>query len=116
MLTLAAHGVLDEIKTGELRQKTSAFVRQFRTDPSGVMDEIRLPAAQPRTGADHPERLERICREAMPMPSTKLLKERIESIQDTMKITNAMYLISSSSCARHAKITRQFRLALSACR
>ena len=24
--------VLDEIKTGELRQKTSAFVRQFRTD------------------------------------------------------------------------------------
>lgn len=30
------------------------------------------------------------------MPSSKLLKERIESIQDTMKITNAMYLISSS--------------------
>ena len=28
------------------------------------------------------------------MPSTKLLKERIESIQDTMKITNAMYLLS----------------------
>ena len=34
-------GVLDEIKTVELRQKTSAFVRQFRTDPSGVMDEIQ---------------------------------------------------------------------------
>ena len=30
------------------------------------------------------------------MPSSKLLKERIESIQDTMKITNAMYLISSA--------------------
>ena len=30
------------------------------------------------------------------MPSSKLLKARIESIQDTMKITNAMYLISSS--------------------
>ena len=30
------------------------------------------------------------------MPSSKLLKERIESIQDTMKSTNAMYLISSS--------------------
>ena len=30
------------------------------------------------------------------MPFSKLLKERIESIQDTMKITNAMYLISSS--------------------
>ena len=30
------------------------------------------------------------------MPSSKLLKERIESVQDTMKITNAMYLISSS--------------------
>ena len=41
LLTLAAHGVLDEIKTGELRQKTSAFVRQFRADPSGVMDEIQ---------------------------------------------------------------------------
>ena len=41
LLTLAAHGVLDEIKTVELRQKTSAFVRQFLTDPSGVMDEIQ---------------------------------------------------------------------------
>ena len=41
LLTLAAHGVLDEIKTVELRQKTSAFVRQFRTDPSDVMDEIQ---------------------------------------------------------------------------
>ena len=41
LLTLAAHGVLDEIKTVELRQKTSAFVHQFRTDPSGVMDEIQ---------------------------------------------------------------------------
>ena len=41
LLTLAAHGVLDEIKTVELRQKASAFVRQFRTDPSGVMDEIQ---------------------------------------------------------------------------
>ena len=30
------------------------------------------------------------------MSSSKLLKERIESIQDTMKITNAMYLISST--------------------
>ena len=30
------------------------------------------------------------------MASSKLLKERIESIQDTMMITNAMYLISSS--------------------
>ena len=29
------------------------------------------------------------------MASSKLLKERIESIQDTMKITNAMYLILS---------------------
>ena len=30
------------------------------------------------------------------MPSSKLLKERIESIQDTMKITNAM--------ARHGRV------------
>ena len=30
------------------------------------------------------------------MASSKLPKERIESIQDTRKITNAMYLISSS--------------------
>ena len=30
------------------------------------------------------------------MPSSKLLKERIESIQDTMYITNAMCLLSSS--------------------
>ena len=29
-------------------------------------------------------------REATAMPSSKLLKERIDSIQDTMKITNDM--------------------------
>lgn len=50
------------------------------------------------------------------MPSTKLLKERIESIQDTMKITNAMYLISSSKLRKARKIIRRFRLTLSACR
>ena len=37
------------------------------------------------------------------MPSSKLLKERIESIQDTMKITNAMYLISSSTLRKARK-------------
>ena len=40
-LVLASHGVLDELPTAELRAKTSAFVRQFRADPSGVMDEIQ---------------------------------------------------------------------------
>ena len=30
------------------------------------------------------------------MASSKLLKERIESIQDTRKITNAMYLIPAA--------------------
>ena len=40
-LVLASHGALDELPTAELRAKTSAFVRQFRTDPSGVMDEIQ---------------------------------------------------------------------------
>ena len=37
------------------------------------------------------------------MASSKLLKERIESIQDTMKITNAMYLISSSKLRKARK-------------
>ena len=40
LLTLASHGVLDEISTAELRTKTSAFVRQFRADVSGTMDKI----------------------------------------------------------------------------
>ena len=40
LLTLASHGVLDEIPTAELRTKTSAFVRQFRADVSGMMDKI----------------------------------------------------------------------------
>ena len=43
------------------------------------------------------------------MPSTKLLKERIESIQDTMKITNAMYLISSSKLRKARKNYRSTR-------
>ncbi len=40
-LVLASHGVLDELPTAELRAKTSAFVRQFRADLSGTMDEIQ---------------------------------------------------------------------------
>ena len=40
LLTLASHGVLDEIPTAELRTKTSTFVRQFRADVSGTMDKI----------------------------------------------------------------------------
>ena len=40
LLTLASHGVLDEIPAAELRTKTSAFVRQFRADVSGTMDKI----------------------------------------------------------------------------
>ena len=40
LLTLASHGVFDEIPTAELRTKTSAFVRQFRADVSGTMDKI----------------------------------------------------------------------------
>ena len=39
------------------------------------------------------------------MASSKLLKERIESIQDTRKITNAMYLISSSKLRKARKGT-----------
>ena len=37
------------------------------------------------------------------MASSKLLKERIESIQDTRKITNAMYLFSSSKLRKARK-------------
>lgn len=37
------------------------------------------------------------------MASSKVLRERIESIQDTMKITNAMYLISSSKLRKARK-------------
>ena len=40
ILTLAAHGALDEIPTAEQRAKTAAFVRQFRADVSGTMDAI----------------------------------------------------------------------------
>ena len=47
-------GVLDEIKTVELRQKTSAFVRQFRADVSGTMDKITA------TGKLEPEMVDAI--------------------------------------------------------
>ena len=49
------------------------------------------------------------------MPSSKLLKERIESIQDTMKITNAMYLISSSKLRKHVRTTRMYRPTSTVC-
>ncbi len=49
------------------------------------------------------------------MPSSKLLKERIESIQDTMKITNAMYLISSSKLRKARRTTRMCRPTSTVC-
>ena len=54
LLTLASHGVLDEIPTAELRTKTSAFVRQFRADVSGTMDKITA------TGKLEPEMVDAI--------------------------------------------------------
>ena len=53
-LVLAAHGVLDELPTAELRAKTSAFVRQFRADVSGTMDKITA------TGKLEPEMVDAI--------------------------------------------------------
>ena len=38
------------------------------------------------------------------MASAKEIQERIRSVQDTMKITNAMYMISSSKMKRAKKI------------
>ena len=54
LLTLASHGVLDEIPTAELRTKTSAFVRQFRADVSGTMEKIQS------TGKLEPDEVETI--------------------------------------------------------
>ena len=96
VLTLASHGMLDDLPLADQRAKTNAFVRQFHADVSGTMDAITS------TGKITPEQVDTILTawkafaEGRAMASSKLLKERIESIQDTMKITNAMYLISSS--------------------
>ena len=40
-IDLRAINIAETSDYGVLRQKTSAFVRQFHTDPSGVMDEIQ---------------------------------------------------------------------------
>ena len=40
ILTLASHGMLDELPIAEQREKTGAFLRQFRADVSGTMDAI----------------------------------------------------------------------------
>ena len=53
-LVLAAHGMLDQLPTAELRAKTSAFVRQFRADVSGTMDKITA------TGKLEPEMVDAI--------------------------------------------------------
>ena len=54
ILTLAAHGALDEIPTAEQRARTAAFVRQFRADVSGTMDAITA------TGKLTPEQVDAI--------------------------------------------------------
>lgn len=43
------------------------------------------------------------------MANTKEIKTRIESVKDTRKITNAMYLIASTKRAKHATIWTRTR-------
>ena len=43
------------------------------------------------------------------MASIKEIQTRMKSIQDTMKITNAMYLISSSKMKKAKKVSRPSR-------
>ena len=54
ILVLASHGMLDEIPTAALRERTSAFVRQFRADATGTMDKIEA------TGKLEPEMVDAI--------------------------------------------------------
>ena len=54
ILTLASHGMLDEIPLAEQRAKTAAFVRSFHADVSGTMDAITS------TGKITPEQVDTI--------------------------------------------------------
>ena len=54
ILTLASHGMLDEIPLAEQRAKTAAFVRSFHADVSGTMDAITS------TGKIAPEQVDTI--------------------------------------------------------
>ena len=54
ILTLASHGMLDELPLAQQREKTGAFLRQFRADVSGTMDAITA------TGKITPEQVDAI--------------------------------------------------------
>ena len=53
-LTLASHGMLDDLPLADQRAKTNAFVRQFHADVSGTMDAITS------TGKITPEQVDTI--------------------------------------------------------
>ena len=54
VLTLASHGMLDDLPLADQRAKTNAFVRQFHADVSGTMDAITS------TGMITPEQVDTI--------------------------------------------------------
>ena len=54
VLTLASHGMLDDLPLADQRAKTNAFVRQFHADVSGTMDAITS------TGKVTPEQVDTI--------------------------------------------------------
>ena len=54
VLTLASHGMLDDLPLADQRAKTNAFVRQFHADASGTMDAITS------TGKITPEQVDTI--------------------------------------------------------
>ena len=54
VLTLASHGMLDDLPLADQRTKTNAFVRQFHADVSGTMDTITS------TGKITPEQVDTI--------------------------------------------------------
>ena len=63
ILVLASHGLLDTLPTAEQREKTAAFVRQFRADVSGTMQKIDAD------GKLEPDRVDAILKRLLPMMS-----------------------------------------------
>ena len=96
MLTLASHGMLDDLSQADQRAKRPLPLCASSTPMSPAPWTRSLPPARSPEQVDAILTAWKAYAGGRAMPSSKLLKERIESIQDTMKITNAMYLISSS--------------------
>ena len=105
-LCLANHGFFDTVETKQVKQYQKDVLSFMDLKHPEIGEEIETSKAINEELVEKMlDAAKRICRiVGVVMANTKEIQDRIKSINDTLKITNAMYMISSSKLKKAKKM------------